>query len=350
MIRNLKTIAIGLLTIVAVGAAGVILVNVAHGAFNPYYYLNAVMPRAGQQLELGADVRIRGIKAGSVTDIRLKGQQAELTLQMEKAFKVPRDTTATVGIKTLLGEKFIDLRFDPHRGGPYLADGDVIQNTHVASELQSVLADGTKVLQAIKPRNAALIVSTLASALRDEGTTINRGLRDNSTLSGTFSSTTQSQIRALSDLRTIFGALKTRGVDLTLLAQAVNQGVPVYASNAAAANMRKALIALQPFSKDLGDLLIIDRAEWNKMIDSGDKILGVLASHSGGIRDLVHGLYRYVYKLGGAIDRNLMPDGSASAGFTNFMGGNSFKEQMRQVCFALPPEVAHHVDACGGGA
>jgi virulence factor Mce-like protein len=348
MIRSLKTIAVGLVTIIAVGAAGVILVNVVHGAFKPYYYLNALMPRAGQQLELGADVRIRGIKVGSVTDIELKGQQAELTLQLNKHFKVPVDTTAAVGIKTLLGEKFIDLQFDPHEGGPYLADGDLIKRTSVGAELQAVLADGTRVLKAVKPENAALIVSTLADAVRDEGTTINRGLHDNSALSGTFSSTTRYQIEAMSDFRTIFGALKTRGVDLNLLAKAVNEGVPIYASNEAAANLRKALIALQPFSKDLGDLLIVDKKKWDRLINSGDKVFGVLASNTHGIRDLVHGLYRYVYKLGGAIQRNLMPDGSASAGFTNFMGGNSFKEQLRQICFALPSQVASGVQACGG--
>jgi phospholipid/cholesterol/gamma-HCH transport system substrate-binding protein len=339
---------VGILGVLAVVAAGAIVIQFSHGSFKPYYYLKAEMPRAGQQLELGADVRIRGVKVGRVSGIKLKDGHAVLTLQMEKGYQVPRDAAAIVGIKTLLGEKFVALRFDPGGGGPYLADGGTITNTSVGTELSQVLADGTAVLEAVKPQDAAAIISTLARAVRDEGLTIHRGLRDNAHLSSTFASTTKQQLAALSDFETVFGALKSKGVDLNELARAVNEGVPIYASNAAAASMRKALVALVPFADDLSDLLIVDRAQWDTLIDRGDVVLGAIAAHPQGLRSLVHGLYRYVYKLGGAIDRNLMLDGSAAAGFTNFIGGTSFKESMREVCYALPPDVREGVAACGG--
>lgn len=349
MTAKLRTIALGLVIIAIATTLVTVGLKFTSGAFRSYYYVNAILPRAGQQLELEADVRIRGVKVGEVSNIQLRGRKAVVTLRIDEPYKVPRDARAFIGIKTLLGERFVGLSFPPHDHGPYLADGSTITRTVVGPEIEAVLADGTRVLNAIKPQDAATIVTTLADAMRNQGLSLRRSLIDNARLSRTFASTTRDQIAALDDLDTVFGALKAKGVDLNRLARAINQGVPVYASNRAAANMRRALVALVPFSNDLADLLIVDREQWDRMIDRGDVVLGTLARHPQGIRDLIHGLYRYVYKLGGAIDRNLLPDGSAQAGFVNFIGGDSFKEQLRQICYALPQQVRHNVSACGGG-
>ncbi|MGH2734334.1 MAG: hypothetical protein ACRDKZ_02040, partial [Actinomycetota bacterium] len=161
--------------------------------------------------------------------------------------------------------------------------------------------------------------------------------------------TVDPQLEAIGDFETLFGELESKGVDLNLLADAVNEGAPVYASARAQRNMRRALEALVPFSDDLADLLILQREDFARMNNSGDKVLGTIAARPGGLRDLVHGLYRYVYKLGQPIgDFFMLNDGSAGAGFTAFIGGNDQKEEEKQICAVFPPEFRPHIPACEG--
>ena len=350
---TMKTIAsamAGLITTVALVGASYFGIKAAHGDFDDYYYVSADVPRAGQQLEVGVDVRVRGVNIGEVSGIRLVGDHPEITMRIPVRYRIPQTAKATIALKTLLGEKYIDLRYDPHATGPFLADGDTIANTEVGPEVEDALADGVSVLKAIKPGDAATIISELATGARGHGDDIARGFRANSELSATFAGTMRYQLEAIHDFRTVFGALKEKGVDLNLLAKAVNQGVPVYASNSAARNLRRALTALLPFSDNLGDLLIVKRKQWDTMIDAGDRVLGVLASDPRGVHDFVRGLHHYVYKLGGAQRGNVLPDGSSTAGFTNFIGGDDSSMSHNQICWALPADVRPQVPVCAEGA
>ncbi|MFP5298851.1 MAG: hypothetical protein ACLGHL_07695, partial [Actinomycetota bacterium] len=144
-----------------------------------------------------------------------------------------------------------------------------------------------------------------------------------------------------------FGALEHVGVDLNQLADAVNEGAPVYASAEAQQELHRALTAVSPFAEDFADLLILNRADWKRMMEAGDVVLATTAARPEGLRDLVYGLYRYVYKLGGDIPAFFrISDGSAGAGFTNFIGGNDQEEEQNQICTAFPPEIREQIPAC----
>ncbi len=173
-----------------------------------------------------------------------------------------------------------------------------------------------------------------------------RGINANTDLTRLFARTLDPQLRSLKDLSVVFGALRGSGVDLNELADAVNEGVPVYASEQAQRDLDEALRALVPFADNLGDLLILNRSDWDKLISGGDKVLGAIADRPEDLHRLVHGLYQYVYKLGGA--PHYRANGSADAGFVNFIGGNDADETRNQFCGALPPEIRDIVPICGG--
>jgi ABC-type transporter Mla subunit MlaD len=219
----------------------------------------------------------------------------------------------------------------------------------VGPELEDLLADGTAVLEAVDPDDAATVISELADGVRNNSDYIQRGLNANSDLAGLFARTLDPQLEALQDFEVLFGVLKEKGVDLNLLADAVNEGAPVYASEKAQANLDRALKALQPFSEDLADLLILQRDDWRRMMNEGDKVLQTVADRPRGLKNLVNGLYRYTFKLGQPIgDEFMMADGSAGAGFTAFIGGNTQEEEVKQICTVFPPEVAAVLPVCEG--
>jgi virulence factor Mce-like protein len=346
MIRRFKLIFAGVLTIGILGSAIYFGVRAAYGAFDDYYYLTMEMDRAGQQVQIGTDVRVRGVNIGRVADIKLVDRKARLRLQIEAEHKIPKDVAATVSLKTFLGAKFIDLRFDPDAGGPYLADGDRIVNAKPGPELEDALDDGTSVLDALDPDDVTTIISELATAARGHGEDIARGLEANRELTALFADTLPRQIASLEDFDKLFTTIESAAADLNALASATNEGAPVYASARAQRDLRRALVSLVPFSDHLSDLLILDRPSWDVMIEAGDKVLGVIAARPDDLGDLVHGLYRYVFKLGGSVKNNLLHDGSAGAGFVNFIGGNDQEEEQRQICTALPPEIREQVPIC----
>ena len=345
MIRRIPAIVKGPVILVMVAAGVFVATKAAYGGFANNYTLSMNLPRAGQQLEQGSDVRLGGVVIGHVDRIQLAGRHVRVELQIDHQYRVPQDATASIDLKTLLGAKFVDLR-SPSFHGPFLTDGATIRHTHIGPELEDALADGVQVLDAIRPNDLATIIHELAVGARGNGAAIARGLAANAQLSGVFASTLKPQLQELHDFNVVFGALKSKGVDLNRLADAINQGVPVYASPRAHRLLREALTALRPFSNNLADLLILNRADWDRLINSGDKVLGAIAARPEGLRRLVLGLYQYVHKLGGMPP--MLKDGSADAPFTAFMGGGSSKQNRKDLCGALPKEIRKTIPMCKG--
>ncbi len=319
-------------------------VKARYGSYGDYYYVSVDLPRAGQLMRIGSDVRQRGVIIGKVSDIRLVDRRARLTLQIERQYRVPEQAQAYVGLKTLLGDKFIDLRYEEY-AAPFLRDGAQVPGS-VTSELEEVLSSGVEVFEAIPPADLATIISELAQGARGHGEDIARNLDVNAELSTLFAETLEPQIRGLVAFHIIFHELRGSGVDLNRLADAVNRGVPVYASERAQRHLRTLLERLVPMSNDLSDLLILNRADIDRMMDQGDIVLETIASRPGGLVDLVSGLASYVNNLGDP-DPYPVPDGSAAAPFANFIGGTELEGTLQDVCGGLPPPVAGTLPICG---
>jgi phospholipid/cholesterol/gamma-HCH transport system substrate-binding protein len=263
-------------------------------------------------------------------------------MQIEPTYKIPRDVHAFVALKTLLGDKYIDLRTDRY-ARPWLADGAKIQGV-LGPELEDVIQSGTSVFHAINPDELATVVDSLYQGAKGHGEDVAKGFQANAELLTVFATSLSPQIRALNDFAIIFGTLKSKAIDLNRLADAVNEGAPVYASARAHTLLRRALTAIKPFADNLADLLIFQKPDWDRMMDNGDKVLQLLSMHTSGLHDLIQGLYIYVHHLGGPAP--LLSDGSAEAAFSNFSGGEAFQQQVQDICGGLPPPLRKQIPIC----
>lgn len=90
-------------------------------------------------LNVGDDVRISGIKVGSVTDQTLDFDyyRAIVHMSIDPAIELPEDTTAAVVSEGLLGGKYVAL--EPGGGGELIADGGEITLTQSSVNLESLL-------------------------------------------------------------------------------------------------------------------------------------------------------------------------------------------------------------------
>ena len=74
------------------------------------YKLRASFSKIGG-LEMGADIRINGIKVGSVTKIQLVPEtyMAELEMTIKNAVLLPEDTVASIVDSGIMGDKYVRL-------------------------------------------------------------------------------------------------------------------------------------------------------------------------------------------------------------------------------------------------
>ncbi|WP_162484307.1 MCE family protein [Streptomyces glaucescens] len=74
-----------------------------------------------------AAVKVNDVAVGRVTDIRLDGWSARVTMEINGAVRLPADATARLEQSSLLGEKYVQLVAPARETGTRrLADGDVI--------------------------------------------------------------------------------------------------------------------------------------------------------------------------------------------------------------------------------
>jgi phospholipid/cholesterol/gamma-HCH transport system substrate-binding protein len=87
----------------------------------------------------GADVRIAGVKVGSVTDQRIDPQSflAVLTFRVDGNLRLPSDSSAEIASEGLLGGKFVSIV--PGGADRILADGGQITITQSSISLEALL-------------------------------------------------------------------------------------------------------------------------------------------------------------------------------------------------------------------
>lgn len=131
-------------------AVGALVILIAAGFFAFVYNTTDVGQGAGgykviaefenvEGISIGSDIRMAGIKVGSVVDQKLdpKSYQAIITMSVADFVKLPDDTTAKVTSEGLLGSKFITLEI----GGSetMIKDGDKLSYTQSALDIWSLI-------------------------------------------------------------------------------------------------------------------------------------------------------------------------------------------------------------------
>lgn len=174
-----RPIVIGVVMIVTliVGTTLAFSVNRFQGLRGVYGISADLTDAAG--LQPGNEVRIAGVKVGRVTSVRLTEDAARVAMEVGSDIRIPVETTLEVKLKTLLGQKFIDLRFPrafieaAASGGAedatagYLADGDVISldRTVVPYEAYQAANEGTGVLEGIDKRALRKMLNVFAGSI-----------------------------------------------------------------------------------------------------------------------------------------------------------------------------------------
>ena len=182
-----------------VGSVSMVIIGVAFGfAFNinRFQGLRGVYSVAADLedaagLQSGNEVRVAGVKVGQVKGVELRPGAARVFMEVESDVPIPRETRLQVKLKTLLGQKFIDLQMPEafitggSAGGStegvtdgMLGDGDVIplDQTSVPFEIYQAATEGTRTLEGIDKQALRDLFDVLGGTIGESKEELSRAL------------------------------------------------------------------------------------------------------------------------------------------------------------------------------
>jgi len=218
----------------------------------------------------GSDVLIGGAKAGSVSDIRLDGGLALVSITLDDAFApVHTDARVTVRPKSLLGEKYVAL--DPGSGDA-LPSGSRLPTTQVARAVD--LQDVVNTLDAPTREKLRTLVIELGGGLAGRGLDVNQ--------------TISYGRQDMDNLATIANTLAARDADL----QQVIQGLSQVTTELARSDRRQELGALIQNSETLLHSLAQQDAQIKRLLDQTNAALSRSNTALGGAATPLNGIFQ----------------------------------------------------------
>ncbi len=129
MIENKSEVFVGSLVVVIALFFTVYVFQVAGMSTTTSGYEIQASFRSAEGVKVGTDVRLAGVKIGTVTKLYLDSEtfQAQSTMAIDKDILIPDDSSLTVASEGFLGGSFVEVI--PGASFEYLAAGDEIVDT-----------------------------------------------------------------------------------------------------------------------------------------------------------------------------------------------------------------------------
>ena len=245
-------------------------------------------------------VQVADVRVGSIQSIRLTDDfKAEVRLSLDPDVKVPKASVALLRTTSLLGEKFIELRplgaeDDPSAGtrGPFLEDGDRIERTREAPELEFVAEEAIIVLGAIVADDLATLVDTGAEAFGGRGGELRSLIEDVASISATFAARTSEIQQIISNIEAATQPLAANSAELDRLLVNLADTSRVLADNRT--RMVNALDALSALARGQNPVLTTYQRDIDRQIKQIDAVLAVAGGQTVELAELITWLERFV--------------------------------------------------------
>ncbi|MGH2748403.1 MAG: MCE family protein [Actinomycetota bacterium] len=225
-------------------------------------------------LQSGNEVRIAGVRIGRVTGIQLRPQAARVEMEIENDVRVPAETTVEVKLKTILGQKFIDLRFpraylsassgggDPSQStSHFLEEGDVIpkSQTSIPYEIYQAANEGTAVLEEIDKESLREMLDVLGRVVGASKEELRAALTSVDRAGKVLGPKSAAISKLLRNARKVSGTLAARDDDIEALLTEGAEVLGVLAERRA--NTSSLLAAVDDLGRNLGLLIEVARGD-----------------------------------------------------------------------------------------
>ncbi|AXE81379.1 MCE family protein [Streptomyces atratus] len=177
----------------------------------------------------GSDLRILGVKVGTVESVKPRGKEVEVVLRVDKGIKVPKEAHAVVVAPSLVADRYIQLA-PAYDGGAVLADGAELPAANNATpvEVDQLYESITELAGALGPDGAnaqgafAGLLDTGAENLKGNGKDIGDSIEQFGKATKTLDKSSGDLFDTLSYLQTFTTMLKENDGNVRAAEQQLN--------------------------------------------------------------------------------------------------------------------------------
>jgi len=164
----------------------------------------------------GDEVRVLGVKVGTISAIQPAGAQARLLLEVEHGVPVPADARAVIVAQSLISARYVQLAPAYETSGPTMADGAVIpiDRTAIPVEWDEVKTQLMRLATDLGPKNGATdtsvsrFIDSAANALDGNGEKLRQTLAELSGVGRILADGSGDLVATLKNLQTFVSALR----------------------------------------------------------------------------------------------------------------------------------------------
>ncbi len=162
--RNPKIV--GIIAVLIMGAAVLAILLLNRSLFMSGYTIDARFPNAAG-ISNGTTVMVAGVNVGSVTSVKVEGNNVDAQISVNNGVQLPHVTTAAVEVETLLG--VVDVTLKPVSGWDQpLKAGAMITDTSVPTEFYQLQNTADSLLSKSNAEALNNLVTSLANITQDK--------------------------------------------------------------------------------------------------------------------------------------------------------------------------------------
>lgn len=164
----------------------------------------------------GDEVRVAGVKVGTIASIEPVGGQARMTIDVDHGVPIPADAKAVIVAQSLVAARYVQLAPAYETSGPTMADGAVIgvERTAVPVEWDQVKEQLTRLATDLGPHNGvsgtslSRFIDSAANAMDGNGQKLRQTLTELSGLGRTLAAGSGNLVDVIKNLQTFVTALR----------------------------------------------------------------------------------------------------------------------------------------------
>ena len=231
----------------------------------------------------GSDVRIAGLKVGTVTKVKLDGDRVLVTLSVGGGVTIPRDATAAISLKTILGTKSVVI--DAQGPGPYMKTGDRIplDRTEIPFEIYQTANATVDLLTNVNGKELNEAFKALAAITADPHRNVAGTLKGAGKVLSALGSKSQSLDTVLSKGDEILASLDASAPNIQTIISQLNTVMGVLAQRRAV--VQSLLRNTDELAGQLGGLLRAKRPDLDTVLNDLHSTLALVDANLGQVEE-----------------------------------------------------------------
>ena len=222
-------------------------------------------------LNANDNVKVAGVVVGKVTGISVENGRAHVTFQVQNRYKVPKDSTASIRWRNLIGQRYLYLDPSAARAAETLKNGDTVAKTASVIDLGELFNRLGPIIASVDEAKVNDFLDTVTQALSGNEDKIGQAIDDLAVLAKALGQRDQTIGRLVENLNTVAGTIANRDQQIRIMLDNL-----VLISQTFSENTQTIDTALQEFARfstNLSTVLDGNRSELDNLINNLDLIL-----------------------------------------------------------------------------